>query len=91
MKKLPRKKKCANCKEWFQLVMLMLCAIFGHKYVVLRVLNEGARQVGCNRCNRKWGMHDETMSFVPWDEELEQFYSPGGILNNTNEKETTNT
>ncbi len=59
----------------------ILCAVFGHKYVVLRVLNKGSRQVGCTRCKSKWGMHDATMAFVPWDEELEQMYSSTGILN----------
>lgn len=61
----------------------IICAVFGHKYVVLRVLNKGARQVGCTRCNRKWGMHDATMSFLPWDAELEHLYSPDGILGQT--------
>ena len=51
-----------------------LCAVLGHRYVVLRVFNPGARQVGCTRCNRQWGMHDGTKSFVPWDEDLEDMY-----------------
>ena len=46
----------------------------GHKYVVLRVFSAGSRQVGCTRCNRKWGMHDDTRSFVDWDADLEQMY-----------------
>lgn len=52
----------------------IICAIFGHKYVVLRRFNPGARQVGCTRCCHKWGMHDETRSFVPWSGEMEQLY-----------------
>lgn len=52
----------------------LLCALLGHKYVVLRVFNAGSRQVGCTRCNRKWGMHDDTRSFVDWDADLEQMY-----------------
>ncbi len=61
-------------------IIRLICAIRGHQYVVERVLNKGARKVGCTRCNRKWAMHDETRSFVPWDGEFEKFYEPGGIL-----------
>ena len=57
----------------------LMCAVFGHKYVVEREF-VGARKVGCTRCLRKWGMHDGTRSFVPWDGELEAFYSPDGVL-----------
>ena len=58
----------------------ILCAVFGHRYVVERVLNAGARKVGCTRCNRKWAMHDRTRSFVPWDGEFEELYAEGGLL-----------
>ncbi len=56
----------------------LLCALFGHRYVVLRVFNPGARQVGCTRCNRVWAMHDETRSFVPWDGDFEAMYRRHG-------------
>ena len=56
----------------------LLCALLGHKYVVLRHFNPGARQVGCTRCNRQWGMHDGTRSFVPWDRDMEQMYKMFG-------------
>ena len=65
----------------------LMCAVFGHKYVTLRVLNSGARKVGCTRCRREWGMHDETRSFVPWDAELERMYAPGGPLAVQQQKE----
>lgn len=58
----------------------LLCAVLGHRYVVERVLNHGARKVGCTRCNRHWAMHDGTRSFVAWDGEFEALYAPGGIL-----------
>lgn len=58
----------------------LLCAIFGHRYVVERVLNAGARKVGCTCCGKQWAMHDGTRSFVPWDCEFEELYGPGGIL-----------
>jgi len=58
----------------------LICAVFGHRYVVERVLNLGARKVGCTRCNSHWAMHDGTRSFVRWDGEFEEFYAPGGIL-----------
>lgn len=58
----------------------LICGLFGHHYVVERVLNTGARKVGCTRCGRHWGMHDATQSFVDWDSELEEFYAMGGIM-----------
>jgi hypothetical protein len=61
----------------------LICAAFGHRYVVERVLNHGARKVGCTRCGKHWAMHDGTRSFVPWDGEFEEFYAPGGILAET--------
>ena len=57
----------------------LMCAVFGHKYFVEREF-VGARKVGCTRCLMKWGMHDGTRSSVPWDEELEAFYSTDGVL-----------
>lgn len=58
----------------------LLCAVLGHRYVVERMLNEGARKVGCTRCGRHWAMHDGTRSFVEWDGEFDALYAPGGIL-----------
>ena len=58
----------------------IVCALFRHRYVVERKLNDGARKVGCTRCNKKWAMHDRTRSFAPWDDEFEEMYSEGGIL-----------
>ena len=58
----------------------MFCAALGHRYVVERALNHGARKVGCTRCGKHWAMHDGTRSFVEWDGELESLYAPGGIL-----------
>ena len=62
------------------MISKLLCAIFGHRYVIERVLNAGARKVGCTRCRSHWAMHDETRSFVQWDGEFEAFYAPDGIL-----------
>lgn len=58
----------------------LACSIFGHQYRVLRVMNKGARKIGCNRCGKSWGMHDPTRTLVPWDAELEAMYAPGGPL-----------
>ncbi len=63
-----------------KMIERLLCAVLGHRYVVERVLNHGARKVGCTRCNSHWAMHDGTRSFVRWDGEFEEFYAPGGIL-----------
>ena len=57
-----------------------LCAVFRHRFVVERVLNERSRKVGCTRCGRAWAMHDPTKTFVPWDSEFEELYAPGGLL-----------
>ena len=59
----------------------LFCTAFGHRYVVERVLNQGARKVGCTRCGKQWAMHDATRSFVQWDSDLESLYAPGGFLN----------
>ncbi len=61
-------------KKW------LICAVFGHKYIIERVMNYGARKVGCTRCGKQWAMHDSTHSFVPWDLEFETMYAPGGVL-----------
>lgn len=58
----------------------LICAFFGHRDVVERVLSNHARKVGCTRCDRHWAMHDPTRSFVPWNGEFEDMYAPGGPL-----------
>lgn len=58
----------------------MLCGVGGHRYVVERRMNHGARKVGCTRCGRHWAMHDATRTFVPWNGEFEAMYAPGGSL-----------
>ena len=61
-------------------VRRLACMVAGHQYRVLRRMNPGARKVGCDRCGCAWGMHDATRAFVPWDDELEAAYAPGGPL-----------
>jgi hypothetical protein len=56
----------------------IVCLLLGHKYLVLRVFNPSARQIGCTRCNRKWAMHDGTRSLVLWDGEFESMYKRFG-------------
>lgn len=51
----------------------IICAIRGHKYVVEKEFI-GSRKVGCTCCGKKWGMHDATKSFIPWDDEIEEMY-----------------
>lgn len=58
----------------------LICSAFGHRYTVDRVLNDGARKVGCARCGKSWAMHDATRSLIPWDSELEALYAPEGDL-----------
>lgn len=57
----------------------LLCAIFGHKYVVMREFGT-SRKVGCTRCASQWGMHDATRSFIKWDGELEEMYRVQGKM-----------
>lgn len=61
-------------------VRRLACMVVGHQYRVLRRMNPGARKVGCDRCGAVWGMHDRTRTFVPWDDEFEAMYAPGGPL-----------
>ncbi len=68
----------------------LICATFGHRYVVERVLKLGARKVGCTRCNNHWAMHDGTRSFVLWDREFEALYALGGILEEASDGVTPN-
>lgn len=56
------------------IIARIMCAIFDHKYFTSRVFSPISRQVVCSRCGRRWGMHDETRSFIEWDGELEQLY-----------------
>ncbi len=67
-------------------VRRLACLLAGHKYRVARQMNPGARKVACDRCRGAWGMHDATRSFVPWDDELEAAYAPGGPLDPTTYK-----
>lgn len=69
--------------EVMQIISRVICATLGHRYVVERVLSHSARKVGCTRCKNHWAMHDRTRSFVEWNGEFEEFYAPGGILDET--------
>lgn len=61
------------------LIERLLCAVLGHRYVV-EIEFGTSRKVGCTRCHCKWGMHDDTRSFIPWDSELEAMYRVHGEL-----------
>jgi hypothetical protein len=52
----------------------LICALFGHRYVVQQVFSPTSRKVGCARCGKEWGMNDSVCAFVPWDGELEQLH-----------------
>lgn len=68
----------------------LICAAIGHRYVVERVLNHGARKIGCTRCGKQWAMHDGTRSFVPWNGEFDALYAPGEILTEASDDVTPN-
>jgi hypothetical protein len=63
-----------------QLLKDLHCFVLGHEFYIARRMNPQARKVGCNHCKRYWAMHDPTCSFIPWDDELEEFYSPNGFI-----------
>jgi hypothetical protein len=52
----------------------IMCALFGHKYVVEKRLSSTSRKVGCTICNKKWAMNDDVRAFVPWDYDFEKLY-----------------
>lgn len=68
----------------------IICTLLGHKYIVQRIFHSGARQVGCSRCGREWGMHDETRTFVPWDGDFEDMYRRFGQWPGAMDKEKPN-
>ena len=52
----------------------IMCAVFGHKYVVQLVFSETSRKIGCTRCSKEWGMNDDVRAIIPWDKDLENLY-----------------
>lgn len=58
----------------------LLCALLGHKYVMIRRFTSYSRQIGCTRCNRVWGMDDRVKCVVPWDKDLEDLHRLLGHL-----------
>lgn len=61
-------------------VRRLACMVAGHDYRVVRQMNPCSRKVACDRCGGCWAMHDPTRTFVPWDDEFEAMYAPGGPL-----------
>jgi hypothetical protein len=62
------------------MIKKFICVILGHIYVIEKVMNYGARKIGCTRCGNQWAMHDGTRSFVEWDGEFDSLYASCGIL-----------
>jgi hypothetical protein len=56
----------------------LMCALFGHKYVVLLTFSPTSRKVGCTRCDREWAMNDSVRAFVDWSGEFEELYKSNG-------------
>lgn len=56
----------------------LLCALLGHKYLVLRIFSPVSRQLTCTRCKSKWGMHDTARALVDWDDDLESAHRAMG-------------
>ena len=61
-------------------VRRLVCAVASHEWRVVRKMNPGSRKVACDRCGGCWAMHDPTQTLVPWDDEFEAMYAPGGPL-----------
>lgn len=63
-----------------RVVKRLLCAVFEHKYRVIRYFTANTRQVGCARCKRSWAMNDEVRVLLPWDKELEDLHRSMGHI-----------
>lgn len=61
-------------------LLILICAIRGHKFIIERILNTHTRKIGCLRCEKHWAMHDPTKTVIEWDLELENMYRQGGPL-----------
>lgn len=53
------------------------CWLFGHDYFLIQILTEWSRRIGCKRCHKTFGMNDNVMCVIPWDEELQRLYTEG--------------
>lgn len=62
------------------LLRRLTCRVVGHDYTISRRINRNTRQLKCPRCRGLWAMHDPTRSVVPWTQEIEEMYAPGGPL-----------
>jgi len=56
----------------------LMCALFGHKYVIQLTFSPTSRKVGCTRCEREWAMNDSVRAFVDWSGEFEEVYKFNG-------------
>ena len=56
----------------------LMCALFGHKYVIQLTFSPTSRKVGCTRCEREWAMNDSVRAFVDWSGEFEELYKFNG-------------
>ncbi len=52
------------------IIRRLICMLFGHSYYVIEEFSPRIRHIGCRRCGREWGMHDDLMVIVEWDDEL---------------------
>lgn len=58
----------------------LFCAVAGHRYTVVRLMPMYERKIECARCGKAWAMHDGLRIILPWDDEFEALYAPGGPL-----------
>ena len=63
-----------------KLIKRLQCAIFGHKFTIVRILNPVARKVCCQLCKRNYAIHYPTQTILPWDGDFEAAYAPDGPL-----------
>jgi hypothetical protein len=60
-------------------VKRLICAIFGHRFVLVRELTPHSRRIACTRCKQHFGMNDDARAVIPWDIELENMYRVIGV------------
>ena len=63
-----------------RIVRWLSCKVRGHAYFITRRFGYGERKIACARCAECWAMDDKTKSLLPWDDDFEAMYSPGGSL-----------
>jgi hypothetical protein len=58
----------------------LICAIFGHRYRLLRQISPTIQELNCSRCKKEFGINHTVKAVLPMDDELRKLHND--ILNN---------